>query len=41
MDTEITTVKTMIESIGDHKRGNQEYDPEMTVVATNVPVQGK
>ena len=39
VDTEITTVKTMIESIEDHRRGNQEYDPEVTVVAPNVPVQ--
>ena len=39
VDTEITTVKTMIESIEDHRRGNQEYDPEVIVVATNVPIQ--
>ena len=38
VEAEVKTMTAMIESIGDQKKACQEYDPEVTVVATNIPV---
>ena len=35
---EITTVKTMLESLADHDSSRKEaFDPEFTVIASNIP----
>ena len=36
--TEVDTVKSMVESLSEQDKDKREFDPEVTVIASNVPM---